>query len=448
MNSSVNEDKLLILLNDISITEDELCDDKLTDIEKKQLYKDIMKKIKPKTTSRKKWSIAAATVALICISIPLSQTDVFASMLAKLAVIPGIGEVMTGDKGLLLSKSLTDNGVTLNTMYIDKDKILVTLTIKSDENFYDSSYKIQDDRGNSYKLKVTDSAGQMDGTTTYKAEFNGKVEKANKYNLSAMSSKAEFVLDNNDFAEASEAKNLYSITNGITTLNITSIKKKNNILTLAYYVTETINNYSKNPSFNLGTFDDEKENKKRGFAMIDSSIEGPFFKLYDEQNNSEYGHSSSSHLTFQNESLFDLNKLNGTKLKLSLPSVVYHMGSDPANSDFNMSVDVPKSGKSDLNIINEYNSFKFNLVSIERLSDNQISIIYNFIPHTNPKLKVLDMDLGGNVFSSGTDSIEGKRRTILTSKTPIGDKFDINRVLITFASVGPFELKFDLNDIK
>jgi len=449
MNSCINEDEALMLLNDIIITDEELSKHELTDIEKRKLTTDIMGKVKSKSSKRKKWTIAAAIAFTVIASIPLTQNDVFAKMLSKLAVIPGIGEIIMSDKGLALKNSITDNNVTLNSMYIDDSKIVVTITLKSKENYYDSSYSIKDDKGNIYKLKVNDSSSNdSDNITTYKAEYTGKVKKASKYTLSVMNQKASFTLKNSDFAEVTEARNLYTATNGKTTLNITSVKREGDILKIAYYVTDSLNHYSIAPSFNLVTFKDEEENKKRGFELRENGIQLPYFEIFDEYGNKEFGHNSSSHLSYENESLFNLKKLKGSKLKLTLPSVTYRIGNNFEAEDFKIELDVPKEGKNILNRIEEFNGFKYKIVSIERLSDKKVELQYNFLNESSSKLQVIDMGLQGNVYSSSGDYYEGNYRNIMTSKNPIGDKLELNSITIGYASVGPFELELDLDKIK
>lgn len=449
MNSCFNEDETLMLLNDINITEEDLSDDELTDIEKRKLKTDIMGKIKPKISKRKKWTIAAAIAFTAVVSIPLVQTDVFAKMLSKLAVVPGIGEIMMNDKGLALKNSITDNDVTLNNMYIDQNKIVVTLSVKSKENYYESSYSVKDDKGNTYKLKVNDSSGgDIDNITTYKAEYTGKVKKASKYTLSVMNHKASFTLKNSDFAEVSEAQSLYTATNGKTTVNITSVKRDGDILKVAYYVTDSLNHYSTAPSFNVLTFKEEEECKKKGLEPRENGIQLPYFELYDEYGNKDFGHISSSHLTYENESLFNLKKLKGKKLKLTLPSVTYHMGNNFEARDFKVELDVPKQGKTMLNRIEEFNGFKYKIVSIERLSDRKIALQYNFINDSSSKLQAIDMGLDGDTYGGSSDYYEGNFRNIMTSENSIGDKFELNNISIGYASVGPFEFELDLDKIK
>lgn len=449
MNSCFNEDDALILLNDITIIEEDYSDCELNDLEKISIKKDILSKINHKTFKRKKWSIAAAIALITTLSIPLTQTDVLAKMLSRLAIVPGIGEIIMNDKGLALKNSITDNNVTLNSMYIDQNKIVVTLSLTSKENYYDASYSIKDDNGNIYKLKVHDSCMEAsDNTTTYKAEYTGRVKKAATYTLFVMNNKASFNLKHSDFAEVSEAKNIYTATNGKTTLNISSVKKDGDILKIAYYVTDSLNHYSIAPSFNLVTFKDEEENKKRGFEFHKSCIESPYFEIIDEYGNKEFGHSSTSHLTYENESLFNLKKLKGRNFKLTLPSVTYRVGNNFEAKDFKIELDVPKQGKTVLNKIEEFNGFKYKIISIERLSDKKIALQYNYINDKNSKLQIIDLNIGGDTYASSADYYDGNFRNVMTDKRPIGDKFEINSISIGYASVGPYEFDIDLDKIK
>ncbi|OAA83427.1 hypothetical protein [Clostridium ljungdahlii] len=57
------------------------------------------------------------------------------------------------------------------------------------------------------------------------------------------------------------------------------------------------------------------------------------------------------------------------------------------NSNFNLELDIPKSGKSILNKIVNYKGFKFKIISINRLSNDSIELIYNYINDSNSRLQ-------------------------------------------------------------
>jgi hypothetical protein len=452
MISNFDEDEALLLLNDITITDDELSDFELSDIEKDSMCKNIINKVKTKKSNKKKLALAASLALILCASIPLSNRDAFGSMISRLVNIPDVGNVRVVNNGLSLKKSEIQNDVTLNTMYIDNKKIIITLTIKSPHNYYYSNYFIKDEHGNTYKLDVVDSSAQSDiNITTYKAEYDGDVKSANKYFLSVMGNKAEFSLTSSDFTNVEANHTFYSATNGITTLNVTSVSRDKDILKVAYYVNDINKNSSTIPSFNIGTFKEVEYAEKKGYKYLyNSTVDNPIFKLYDESGNSDFGHSSQSHLTFENESLFNLKKLKGKKLKLTLPSVVYTIGYFTPSNGINIDLPVPESGKLLLNKAGDYNGFKYKIIGIERLSKNTIALDYNFINDPSSKLQIFDMSFNSTtVYSSDIETDpSGYLRSELTSRTPIGTTFNLNEISMSYASVGPFEINIDLDKVK
>lgn len=329
--------------------------------------------------------------------------------------------------------------------------ILLISSLKSSNKYYYTNYFIKDEHGNTCKLKVFDSAGEGNNTATYKAEYDGDVKNANKYFLSVMSNMAEFNLTSSDFTNVETNHTLYSATNGITTLNVTSIKRDNDILTVAYYVNDISKIIYPIQSFNIGTFKEVENALKKGYKYLyHSSINGPIFELYDESGNSEFGYSSPSHLTYENESLFNLKKLKDKKLKLTLPSVVYNVESPYWSKGINLNLPVPASGKLLLNITGDYKGFKYKIIGIERLSKNKIALDYNYINDPNSKLQTFQMQFTSSTVCSSDieDNSNGYCRSGLTSRDPIGTTFNLNGISIYYASVGPLNINIDLDKIK
>ncbi|MFL0195018.1 hypothetical protein ACJDU8_05425 [Clostridium sp. WILCCON 0269] len=468
MKLNLNEDDILVLLNDVNINENEFANVELNEIEKKKICKNIISKLKSKKSKIKRNFIAAAIILLITIPIIISQKDVLANMIEKLTVISGIGEVtVSSDKPKILKNGgLKQGNITLANMYVDKSKIIVTLTIAPEEPKR-SYYTIKDDHGNSYELHRSDNLALMPDNHigSYRAEYYGKVEKANSYTLNIIDNdkkftKATFKLKNCDFKEAPESKILYTATNGITTLNVTSLKREGNILRVDYYFTDTLPDFKleRIDKVNCGTFE---EGKQWGFKepistelINNNSIQASYIIISDEYNNAVYGHTNTNYLDQGNESLFDLSKLTGKQLKLTVPKLVYHGQNDylGKNNDFKIDLDVPKSGKSILNKTGEYKGIKYKIISIERLSDDSVKLIYSYINDSNSKLQTWDIyftsitigENGNNHHRSYNNII----KHILQKEKGIGDKLQLNEIDVSFSSIGPFEIDLNPSTIK
>lgn len=466
MKLNLNEDDVLMLLNDININEDEFSNVELNEIEKKKICKNIISKVKPKKSKSKRNFIAAAIILLISIPILISQKNVLANMIEKLTIISGIGEVkVSSDKPKILKNSVKQGNITLANMYVDNSKIIVTLTIEPEEN-KPSYYTIKDDHGNSYELHRSSNLAIMPDNNigSYRAEYYGKVKKANKYTLSIVDNdekftKAAFKLKDSDFKEAPESKVLYTATNGINTLNVTSLKREGNILKVDYYLTDTLPDFKLKimDTLNCGTFEEGKNwgwKEPINMKLINNNSRNRYIIISDEYNNAVYGHSNTNYLDQGNESLFDLSKLTGKKLKLTVPNVFYHVQTDfmSENYDFKFELDVPRSGKSILNKSGEYKGIKFKIISIERLSDNSVELIYNYVNDNNAKLQTSDIS-----FCSITEGDGGNNRYrpynnivkhTLEKKNAIADKLQLNHISAFFYSVGPFEIELDPSTIK
>lgn len=465
MNSNFNENEILTMLNDIEISENEFSDENLNEIERKKLKKSIMNNVKLKKLKVKKSIIAASAAALILISVPLVNYKAFADITSKLSIIPGIGQVtIENKKGLVLKNSLKENGITLKNLYMDDTKLIATIHLNSSKDYQCANYYLKTDDGTTYKLNVTESSHDESipslSSSTYKLQYEGSIKKSTKYTLGTINSKAVFNLTNNNFKEAFPSGILYTSTNGKTTLNITSVKKDKNILKVYYYFAD---NFNKNTTYEeplfAQTFKGEDYCTKNNFIIEKNSIESPKFQLSDQYNNMDYGHSDSAQLAFENVTSFNLNKLKDSKLKLSIPSIIYSTGNHNSNfksleefkkkNDFNINLNVPKSGKNILNEVHEYKSFKFKIISVERLSDKKISLAYNILNDENSKFKTLDVQLGSTLCDGGSnDSTTTNITQVLPSSNIIGDKITIDTINIRFASVGPFEINLDLNSLK
>ena len=448
MISNLNEDDALILLNNINITDDDFCDGKLTDIEERILTKDIMSKVKPKSPKRRKLAIAAAITFIAAVSIPITHGDVLAKVLSKLAIIPGIGEVTITDKNLSLTNSITSNYITLNSLIITSNKIAAIVTTNNSSINIDTKLILKDENGNTYELTQLLEIGSEGKPSAARFEYSGTVKNGSNYTLKLMNPNAAFTLKSSDFTEVKESEILYSSTNGKSTLNITSVKRKDNILIVDYFVTDTLIHDYTRLSFNFGTFEEEKEDKERGLEPHESNIYFPYFILKDEYGNTEYGHCALSTITYQNQSLFDLNKLKGNKLKLTLPSINYTTRNNVASKDFSITLDVPKKGKALLDKTGEYNGIKFKITSIERLSDKEVSLQCSSIQDNNSKIQPVSIFLENYGCGGGSSSAEGNTNITLTSKKTIGNQLELNSISYEYASVGPFEFELDLNEIK
>ena len=474
MKLNLNEDDILMLLNDITINENEFSNAELNEIEKKKICENIISKVQPKKSKSKRNFIAAAVIILISISLLISPKNVLANMLEKLTVISGIGEVkVSSDKPKILKNSLKKGNITLANMYVDNNKIIITLTIEPEE-LTPSYYTIKDEHGNSYELNRSDNLALMPDNHigSYRAEYHGKVKKANKYTLNIIDNdkkltKATFKLKSSNFKEAPETKILYTATNGITTLNVTSLKKEGNILKVDYYFTDKLPDFKWKSidTLNYGTFEEAKQWSLQEYGFkepINTKLinhnppEAHSIIISDEYNNAVYGHNNNNYLDQENESLFDLSKLTGKKLKLTVLNVNYRIQNDgrSKNNDFKFELDVPKSGKSILNRLGEYKGIKFKIISIERLSDSSVELIYNYVNDNNAKLRTSNMWLSSSTLGeNGCDSTkpfndDNTIKTIMKRKNIIGNKLQLNEMNAFFSSVGPFEIDIDPSTIK
>ncbi|MCS4524796.1 hypothetical protein JTT07_15510 [Clostridium botulinum] len=122
------------------------------------------------------------------------------------------------------------------------------------------------------------------------------------------------------------------------------------------------------------------------------------------------------------------------------------------DNDFKLELDVPKSGKRILNKTGEYKGFKYNIISIERLSNNSVELIYNYINDSNAKFQIHNISFDSITpwenGSSSTKPYNNNIKHILKKKSKIGDKLQLNNIRCSFYSVGPFEIDLDPSTIK
>lgn len=482
MNSNFNEDEILTMLNDIEISENELSSENLTEIEKKKLKKNIMSNVKLKKLRFKKSIIAASVAALLLVSVSLFKPNTFNVIYSKLAatneekpntttVIPGLGEVtLANNSGLVLNTSLKSGNITLNKLYIDKTKVIASIT--SDgfiQNYQSAKYTLTNDSGNTYNLKQTNLATGYDQSMTYKIEFHGNIQQSSNYTLSLLDNKVTFKLTGSNLAEIHASKPLYTATSVNTTLNVTSVTKNNDILRVDYYFTYKNTDGAKpslflNPGGFRSNFTEDQPSADNINKDLTENPNSAYLTVCDEYGNKDYGHSYIN--TFDNESFFDLKKLKGSKLKLVLPSVNYELFNNYIDkNDSNITLNVPKNGKQSINKTYEYKGYKFNILSIERISDQKVRLICKAINNSkDPKIQHLaicpfNSNLGCATFINNNYKTENQSKltslvpidgtlSSFRSNTPIGDTLTLNEVSLSYSYEGPFEINLDLNSIK
>ncbi|ACD24654.1 DUF4179 domain-containing protein [Clostridium botulinum] len=134
MKPDFNEDEILALLNDVTITEDELSPLEFNDIEKRNLRNKVINKVKEKSSKIRNFS-KAASVILVCL-IVLASTSVIAAINTKIfgdnkAIEQAVKNnyVQTVTVG-----TVNDNGVgiQLTNIVIDKAKFALSFDLKFD----------------------------------------------------------------------------------------------------------------------------------------------------------------------------------------------------------------------------------------------------------------------------------------------------------------------------
>ncbi|MBN1038965.1 DUF4179 domain-containing protein [Clostridium botulinum] len=134
MKPDFNEDEILALLNDVTITEDELSPLEFNDIEKRNLSNKVINKVKEKSSKIRSFS-KAASVILVC-SIALASTSVIAAINTK--IFGGNKAIEQAVKNNYVQAvnvgTVNDNGVgiQLTNIVIDKAKFALSFDLKFD----------------------------------------------------------------------------------------------------------------------------------------------------------------------------------------------------------------------------------------------------------------------------------------------------------------------------
>ena len=157
MKSNFNEDEILVLLNDVTITDNELSSLEFNDIEKRKLRCKVLNKVKEKSSKRRHFSIAASLI-LVC-SIALAGKSVIATINTEIfgdnrAIEQAVKHnyVQEVNGGIV-----NDNGVgiQLTNIVIDKAKFALSFDLKFDNpeilkknlQWLDMDLEIKDEKG-------------------------------------------------------------------------------------------------------------------------------------------------------------------------------------------------------------------------------------------------------------------------------------------------------------
>lgn len=156
MKSDFNENEILVLLNDVTITDDELSSLEFNDIEKRRLRYKVLNKVKEKSSKRKSFSIAASII-LVC-SITLTSKSVIATINTN--IFGGNNAIEQAVKNNYVQEVnggiVNDNGVGIKVtnMVIDKAKFALSFDLKFDNpeilknlNRLDMDIEIKDEKG-------------------------------------------------------------------------------------------------------------------------------------------------------------------------------------------------------------------------------------------------------------------------------------------------------------
>lgn len=180
MKTDIDEDKILMLLNDVTIKEEELSCLELNYIEKKKLNKDIIIKVSHKLSVKKKWLAVAASLALICIGLFVCRPALAANTVAVVnSLIFGQNKGM--EKAVknnyiqaVAAEPVYSNGieVQMTNILIDKTKIAMSFNLK----FTDLKL-LENIHGISLDMQVKDEwgralAGYLDEDYTNKKILN------------------------------------------------------------------------------------------------------------------------------------------------------------------------------------------------------------------------------------------------------------------------------------
>ncbi|MVX65321.1 DUF4179 domain-containing protein [Clostridium chromiireducens] len=158
MKSNFNEDEILVLLNDVTITDDELSSFEFNDTEKRKLHCKVLNKVKEKSSKRRSFSIAASFI-LVC-SIALAGKSVIATINTEIfgdnkAIEQAVKHnyVQEVNGGIV-----NDNGVGIQVtnIVIDKAKFALSFDLK-----FDNPEILKKLQGLDMDLEIKDEKGRI-----------------------------------------------------------------------------------------------------------------------------------------------------------------------------------------------------------------------------------------------------------------------------------------------
>ncbi|MHC1685127.1 MAG: DUF4179 domain-containing protein [Clostridiaceae bacterium] len=248
MKPDFNEDEILVLLNDITITDDELSTLEFNDLEKRKLSNKVLTKVKVKSSKRKGFSIAASLI-LIC-SIGLANKPVIATINSKI-----FGDNKAIEQAVennyvqgVHDGAIKYNGVEVkvSNMVIDKAKLALSFDLK-----FDNPEILNDLQSLKMDLEIKNELGKI-----LKGYSNQDLSDENMLGVSS------FVLDNfeilnKDTGEARYNLILDSLDSNIPVLNRLAINIKN----ISYYKNINPNDIPGNWQFSMFVNNEFKSNK-------------------------------------------------------------------------------------------------------------------------------------------------------------------------------------------
>jgi hypothetical protein len=156
MKSNFNEDEILVLLNDVTIADDELSSLEFNDIEKRKLCNKVINKVKEKSSKRRMFS-KAASVILVC-SIALASKSVIATINTNIfgnnkAIEQAVKNnyVQTVNGGVVYDNGV---GIQVTNLVVDKAKFALSFDLRFDNpeilknlQCLDMDLEIKDEKG-------------------------------------------------------------------------------------------------------------------------------------------------------------------------------------------------------------------------------------------------------------------------------------------------------------
>ncbi|AQS06295.1 hypothetical protein [Clostridium beijerinckii] len=157
MKSNLNEDEILVLLNDVTITDNELSSFEFNDIEKRKLVCKVINKVKENSSKRRHISVAASLI-LVCL-IALAGKSVIATINAEIfRDNRGIEQAVKHNYVQEVNRGIVSNsgvGIQVTHMVIDKAKFALSFDLKFDNpeilkknlQWLNMDLEIKDDKG-------------------------------------------------------------------------------------------------------------------------------------------------------------------------------------------------------------------------------------------------------------------------------------------------------------